>query len=496
MHFLGYDVGSSSVKACLVDGETGRAVVRGAMPETEMKIAAPRPGWAEQDPELWWTSVENVTRDVLTRSRIDPSSIRGLGISYQMHGLVPVDVSGRPVRPAIIWCDGRAVSIGERAFEALGRERCLTHLLSSPGNFTASKLRWVLEEEPSSFARVHKFLLPGDYVALRMTGRFQTTLSGLSEGMLWDFVESRPAGFLLEHYEIPESLLPEMVPTFGEQGRLLRWASERLGLAPDTPVTFRAGDQPANALSLNVLDPGDVAANAGTSGVVYGVTDVVRADPLSRINSFAHVNHEAGAPRLGVLLCINGTGSAYSWLRRLLEPRSSSYAELDAAAEAAPASSMLFYPFGNGPERMLSNRMMGARLERVDFNLHDRGAVVRSVLEGVAHAFRYGLDIMAETGVEPSVLRAGHQNMMRSRVFRETLASLSRVPIELFATDGAEGAARGAALGAGFYRSFAEAFEGLDRQIVVDPGESGGSERARLEDAYANWSSGLASGAS
>lgn len=486
VHFIGYDVGSSSVKACLFDGDTGKAVVRGSMPETEMRIEAPRVGWAEQDPELWWECVETVTRDVLARSSVDPASVRGIGISYQMHGLVTVDASGRPVRPAIIWCDGRAVSIGERAFSALGRERCLTHLLSSPGNFTASKLRWVREEEPESFARVQKFLLPGDYIGLKMTGEPRTTLSGLSEGILWDFLDSRPANYLLEHYGIPEALMPELVPTFGDQGRLTAWAAERLGLALDTPVTFRAGDQPANALSLSVLEPGDVAANAGTSGVVYGVTDVVKADPLSRINSFAHVNHAPETPRLGVLLCINGTGSAYGWLRRLLEP--TSYAALDQAAEKGAVSSMLFYPFGNGAERMLSNRTTGARLEGVDFNLHDRDAVVRAVIEGIAHAFRYGLEIMAETGVRPSVMRTGHQNMMRSRVFRQTLATLGDVPIELYDTDGAEGAARGAAIGAGFYRSFSEAFAGLDRRDVVEPNAD-----SRLEEAYERWSSGLQS---
>jgi xylulokinase len=406
-----------------------------------------------------------------------------------MHGLVLVGAGGEVLRPSIIWCDSRAVEIGNDAFEALGPERCLARLLGSPGNFTASKLRWVQRNEPSIFERVRKFLLPGDYFAFRLTGRAATTLSGLSEAMLWDFTENRVAEFLLRHYDIAPDLVPEIVPTLGDQGRLSAAAARRLGLSPGTPVTYRAGDQPTNALSLNVLEPGEVAATAGTSGVVYGVTDVARPDPRSRVGSFAHVNHSADRARLGVLLCINGAGSANRWLRQSLAREG--YEGLNQLAASVPvgSSGLLFYPFGNGAERMLENRDPGASFRGLRFNDHCEAHLARAVQEGVACAFRYGLEILEEVGLDPTVIRAGLGNMLLSGVFREALSGLSGATLELYRTDGAEGAARGAALGAGFYRSRAEAFQGLEIDSTVRPD----LERAsRYREIYEAWSEGLA----
>ncbi|HSF19164.1 MAG TPA: FGGY family carbohydrate kinase [Vicinamibacteria bacterium] len=485
MYFLGYDLGSSSVKACLLDGESGKVAARASHPQDEMPIEAPRPGWAEQRPESWWDCVKQVTTGLLARSTAAPRDIRAVGISYQMHGLVIVDRDGRCLRPAIIWCDGRAVDIGERAFRILGRDRCLEHLLNSPGNFTASKLRWVKEQEPAIFESIGKVLLPGDYLGWKLTGRFATTMPGLSEGTLWDFRENCPARFLLDHFEIPGELLPDVVPTLGEQGRLTKEAAAHLGLAAGTPVTFRAGDQPTNALALNVFEPGEVAANAGTSGVVYGITDSLQADTLSRVNSFAHVNHERDRIRLGVLLCINGAGSAYRWLRKLYsEP---GYEMMNAEATEA-FSDVRFYPFGNGPERMLENRGPGARFEGIDFNTHDRAHLTRAVLEGVAFSFRYGMRVLGGMGLEATVVRASLANMLKSGVFRETLANVTGVTIELYDTDGAEGAARGAAIGSRHYASFAEALGPLERKGMVEPSSS---SPEKLEEAYARWEQGL-----
>ncbi|HXV62867.1 MAG TPA: FGGY family carbohydrate kinase, partial [Vicinamibacteria bacterium] len=484
-HFLGYDLGSSSVKACLLDGESGRVAARASYPQDEMPIEAPRPGWAEQRPESWWDCVRQATTLLLARSTVTPRDILAVGISYQMHGLVIVDGNGRCLRPAIIWCDGRAVDIGERAFGILGRERCLEHLLNSPGNFTASKLRWVKEREPATFDRIAKVLLPGDYLAWKLTGRFATTVPGLSEGTLWDFRENCPARFLLDHFEIPGALLPDLVPTLGEQGRLTKGAAAELGLASGTPVTFRAGDQPTNALALNVLEPGEVAANAGTSGVVYGITDSLQADTLSRVNSFAHVNHGKDRTRLGVLLCINGAGSAYRWLRKLYsEP---GYDRMNEEATEA-FSDVRFYPFGNGPERMLENRGPGAWFEGIDFNTHGRAHLARAVLEGVAFSFRYGMRVLEGLGLEATVMRASLANMLKSAAFRETLANVTGVTIELYDTDGAEGAARGAAIGAGHYKSFEEALGPLARKGIVVPSRK---SPGRLEEAYARWELGL-----
>jgi xylulokinase len=482
MYFLGYDLGSSSVKACLFDGDTGRAVARSSYPDEEMPIAAPRPGWAEQDPRSWWDAVVRATERLPLASR----NVGGIGISYQMHGLVLVEASGRVLRPSIIWCDSRAVDIGNEAFRALGEERCLVHLLNSPGNFTASKLRWVKLNEPEVFDRIGKILLPGDWLAFRLTGRAATTVPGLSEGIFWDFADGRVADFLLEHYEIGASLLPEIVPTFGEQGKLSPDAATALGLAPWIPVTFRAGDQPVNALALNALEPGEIAATAGTSGVVYGVTDVVRADPRSRVGSFAHVNHEKDRVRLGVLLCINGTGSANRWLRQCLGRKG--YGLLNRAAATIPvgADGLRFYPFGNGAERMLENADPGATLRGLRFNTHGEAHVARAVQEGIAFSFRYGIEILEEIGLRPKLLRAGSGNLFLSPVFREALAGVTGLPIELYATDGAEGAARGAALGAAFYRSPSEAFRGLTHEATIEP------DRALpYREAYEIWAEGL-----
>jgi xylulokinase len=484
MYFLGYDLGSSSVKASILNGETGVAVAKSAYPDDELAIEAKQPGWAEQHPDRWWESVEGATERVLGDAGIDPGKIQAIGISYQMHGLVVVDASGSVLRPSIIWCDSRAVDIGRRAYEALGRERCLRTLLSSPGNFTASKLAWVREAEPELFARVHRAMLPGDWLAYALTGRIATTLSGLSEAMLWDFERHELAAFVLDHYGIPRSMVPEMVPTFGEQGGVSAEAARSLGLVEGTPVTYRSGDQPNNALALGVLEPGEIAATAGTSGVVYGVSDSVRADPESRVNSFAHVNHSKGKARLGVLLCVNGAGSSNRWLKQMFQEPS--YGQLNQRATEAPVGceGLRVHPFGNGAERMLGDRDLGASLTGLAFNTHDRRHLARAVLEGVAFAFRYGMDILAELGVRASVLRAGRTNMFLSPVFREALVETSGVGLELYDTDGADGAARGAAIGASYYASPAEALERLTllERVVPDRGRE-----TQYRDAYQDW---------
>lgn len=487
MHFLGYDLGSSSIKACLFDADLGRGIARSAFPEREMSIDAPRAGWAEQHPGAWWNAVKAATERVVADAGVDPADIGGIGISYQMHGLVIVDERGEALRPAIIWCDSRAVDLGEQAFDTLGHERCLDALLNSPGNFTASKLAWVRENEPEIFERVHKFMLPGDWLAWRLTDRMATTISGLSEGILWDFSANSVARFVLDHYGIPDSLVPDVVPTFGEQGRLSDVAASELGLSAGTPVVYRAGDQPNNALSLSVLEPGEIAATAGTSGVVYGVTDEINADRRSRVNSFAHVNHTAERTRLGILLCINGAGSSNRWLAETL---STGYDEMNKNAARVPvgAGGLLVLPFGNGAERMLDNRDPGASVLGVSFNIHRGEHLARAVQEGVAFSFRYGMDILGELGMGPTVIRAGRANMFSSALFTDALTGATGVSVELYRTDGAEGAARGAAVGAGQF-SLTEAFRGLEREATIEPDRA---RRAEYEDAYGRWSSELA----
>jgi xylulokinase len=486
MYLLGYDVGSSSVKASLINAESGRAVASAFYPKKEMKISAPKAGWAEQDPEQWWSNLILATSDVLQSAEIDPSSISAIGIAYQMHGLVLVDKDHQLLRSSIIWCDSRAVSHGDHAMKTLGEEQCLSHLLNSPGNFTASKLSWVIMNEPELYEKAYKFMLPGDYIAMKLTGEINTTISGLSEGIMWDFQENSLADFLLEYYGIHEHLVPDMVPTFAEQGRLSAQAADELGLVPGIQIAYRAGDQPNNAFSLNVLNPGEIAATAGTSGVVYGVSDEVKYDPLSRVNTFAHVNHSPELNRLGVLLCINGTGIQYSWLKHNMAQREMNYPALNDLAREAPIGSegLLMLPFGNGAERMLGNKNVGATVKNINFNIHGGPHLARAAQEGVVFSMQYGMEIMKEIGIHPSVIRAGLANMFLSPIFRDTLAEISGSTIELYDTDGSVGAANGAGVGSGTYGSFREAFENLTKRMVIEPT---GQNQDQYREAYGKW---------
>ncbi len=490
MYTLGFDIGSSSVKVSILNAESGKLEASAFSPKAEMPITAVKAGWAEQDPNMWWENLKIATAEVLSTSRIKSEQIVAIGISYQMHGLVIVDKNKQVLRPSIIWCDSRAVEIGRDAFNAIGAEKCLSSLMNSPGNFTASKLRWVKMNEPKIFEKVDKFMLPGDYIAMRLTGDAVTTESGLSEGILWDFKANSPAQFLLDHYGISKDMIPPIVPTFGEQGRLTESAAKEFGLAKGTPVSYRAGDQPNNALSLNVMEPGEIAATAGTSGVVYGVCDSLKYDPPSRVNSFAHVNYKKDARRIGVLLCINGCGISNSWMRRVTGQESMKYSKLDEMAMSTPvgADGLIYLPFGNGAERMLENRDTGAQLMNVQYNIHTPSHLMRAVHEGIAFAFNYGINIMHEMDMKPKVMRAGQANLFLGPIFRETLAQVAGVTIELYNTDGSQGAARGAGFGAKLYKTREEMFKGLERLEVIEPKSANTNKYTEL---YKRWVSAL-----
>lgn len=490
MYLLGFDIGSSSVKVSLVNARTSATVGTVSLPETEMDIMAPQPGWAEQDPGIWWKNCCLATQKLLAQSTVAPADIAAIGISYQMHGLVAVGADSKPVRPSIIWCDSRAVETGNRAFQDLGEAFCLEHYLNSPGNFTASKLKWVKENEPEVFSNIHKIMLPGDYIAYRMTGEACTTVSGLSEGILWDFKENRPAQHLLDHYGLAENLLSDIVPTFGQQGKLTATAAAELGLSAGTPVTYRAGDQPNNALSLNVLKPGEVAATGGTSGVVYGVVDRLVFDSENRVNSFAHVNHTAEKPRIGVLLCINGAGIQYSWVRRQMAGDGISYPDMERMAAEVPAGSdgLRIIPFGNGAERMLSNQNMGAQVLNLHFNRHGKAHFYRAALEGVAFSFVYGMKVLQELGLNVSVLRVGNDNLFQSAIFSSTISNLLGCRIELLRTTGATGAAIAAGVGIGAWGEASEGLGALEKAGVYEP-EQGMS--GPFGEMYADWAARL-----
>lgn len=471
MCLLGCDVGSSSVKVSVVDKETGLIIGSDFYPKEEAPIKASRPGWAEQNPEDWWSYLKIAMRGALEKANVWGKDVKAIGISYQMHGLVIVDKKLQVLRPSLIWCDSRAVTYGDLAFKNIGEKFCLSHLLNSPGNFTASKLAWVKEYEPEIFKSIYKIMLPGDYIAMRLTGSPVTTVSGLSEGVFWDFQENKVSDELMSYYGFDNSLIPEIRPTFGLQGEVMASVASELGLKKGTPVTYRAGDQPNNALSLNVLNPGEIASTGGTSGVVYGVNDKVNYDPYSRVNTFAHVNHDVKDPRLGVLLCINGVGILNSWIKRNVASECTSYPALNELAATVPIGcrGLSVLPFGNGAERMLRNRQVDCSIHGLNFNIHTKAHVARAAQEGIVYSFKYGMDIMNEMGIDIRIIRAGKANMFLSPIFCEALACVTGSVIELYDTNGAAGAAKGAGIGAGIYKTPEEAFSSLKKVEVIEP---------------------------
>ena len=489
-YLLGYDIGTSSVKASLVDAETGKTVASAQYPDSEAPILSKQAGWAEQEPEMWWEELKAATQRVAEKAEGSLADVKAIGISYQMHGLVCVDSEGKALRPSIIWCDGRAVPYGNKAFETIGGAKCLDHLLNSPGNFTAAKLAWVKENEPEVYAKIHKVMLPGDYIAMRLSGGdIKTTISGLSEGMFWDFKNNEVSKDIMNFFGFSEDIIADIVPTFSIQSRVCEETARELSLPAGTPIAYRGGDQPNNALSLNVMKPGEIAATGGTSGVVYGVLGEVNYDSLSRVNTFAHVNHNQPDTRLGVLLCINGTGILNAWMKRTVAPEGISYGEMNDLAESVPvgAEGLTVIPFGNGAERVLQNNNPGASVHGINFNIHTKAHILRAAQEGIAFSFAYGMEIMRQMGMEITTIKAGHANLFLSPLFRRTLAAVTGASIELYETDGSVGAAYGAGIGAGIYQDSDDAFKTLKHISTEKPVED---TTAYLE-AYKRWKEAL-----
>ena len=483
MLLLGIDIGTSSIKVSVVDAQTQQTILSTSFPETESEIISKQPGWAEQSPDLWWEHTQKAILKANATGKFNPKDIGAIGISYQMHGLVCVDKAGKVLRDSIIWCDSRAVQIGNKAFDEIGPSKCLQHLLNSPGNFTASKLAWVKENERKLYDEIDKIMLPGDYIAMQFTGKATTSISSLSEGVFWDFVNNELSKDVFEYFGFPTSFIPPINNVFSEHGRLEKSIASALSLTPGIPVAYKAGDQPNNALSLNVLEAGEVAATAGTSGVIYGVSDELTFDPLSRINSFAHVNHTASQKRIGVLLCINGTGILNRWIKNTTA--ASSYRQMNVeASKIKPGSDNLFlFPFGNGAERMLENKITGARINNLDLNIHTNSHLYRAAQESIAFAFRYGLDIMKENNMNPSIIRAGKANMFLSDVFSNTFVNTLNIPVELYNCDGSVGAAIGAGIGAGIYANPKEAFSNSKALLTIEPDQSS----LTYDELYEKW---------
>ena len=486
MLLLGLDLGTSSIKASVVDGSTGKLVVSAQFPDTENTISSPQVGWAEQAPEMWWNCIQQAILRCNATKKYNPKDIQAIGIAYQMHGLVIVDRDLRVLRPSIIWCDSRAVEIGNKAFGAIGAEQCLSHLLNSPGNFTASKLAWVKENEPRIYGSVYKIMLPGDFISMKLTGEITTSNSALSEGILWDFQTNSVSEDVMKYYGFPSNILPNIRPVFSNHGGLSSSIADLLGLKSGVPVTYKAGDQPNNALSLNVLEPGEFAATAGTSGVIYSVSDKVSYDPKSRVNTFAHVNHQMNNEnRLGTLLCINGTGILNRWVRDNIAGGMNYKTMNELASKITEgADGLKVLPFGNGAERVLENKTINSTFQGINFNVHTNAHIIRAAQEGIAFSLKYGMDIMAENGISPSVIRAGKSNMFLSDVFSQTLVNVTGVNVELYDTDGAKGAALGAGIGNQFFSNPKEAFLNMEKNGFIEPDAS---KSAIYGELYGDW---------
>ena len=483
MYYLGLDIGSSSIKVAVVEAKTGKSIGVLHEPSNEMEILSLHDDWAEQNPEMWWKYVCKGIRRMVEETHIDATKISSIGISYQMHGLVIVDKLGHTLRNAIIWCDSRAVEIGNNAYKDLGKKRCNTHLLNSPGNFTASKLKWVKENEPEIYAKIYKFMLPGDYIAYRLTGEINTTKTGLTEGILWDYKQESVANWLLNYYDISRNLVPEIVENFTRQGVICKKAHEDTGLPTGIPITYRAGDQPNNALSLNVFHHGEVAATGGTSGVIYSVSNRLKSNESSRINHFAHVNYTEEQPLVGKLLCINGAGIQYRWLRN--HSVENSYENMNRKASKIPIGSegVSVIPFGNGAERMLNNKNIGTHFCNLNLNRHSHGHLYRAALEGIAFSFVYGMEILKNDEAAIDVIRAGNDNLFRSEIFSNTVASLIGQEIEIYNTTGAIGAARAAGLIHSDFKQFGHEISKNDHVMTYLPLKN----VAAYQQAYANW---------
>lgn len=483
MLLLGIDVGTSSIKVSVVDAQTQQTIASANYPEAEAEIIALKSGWAEQSPLSWWLFFQEALKKAHATKAYDTQDIAAVGIAYQMHGLVMVDKNQNVLRDSIIWCDSRAVPYGDAAFEAIGKAKCLSHLLNSPGNFTAAKLAWVKENEPQIYEKIDKVMLPGDYIGMMLTGEITTSISSLSEGIFWDFKQNKLSRDVINYFGFDDRSIPIIKDVFSEHGYVTEPVASLLNLKPGIPVSYKAGDQPNNALSLNVLEPGEVAATAGTSGVIYGVSDQLASDRQSRVNSFAHVNYAADQTRIGVLLCINGTGILNKWIKNIAASNAS-YAALneDASSINVGSDDLYIIPFGNGAERMLNNKIVGTHLHNIDLNKHTTAHLYRAGQEGIACAFRYGLDIMRENKIYPSVIRAGKANMFLSSVFTEAFVNVTNTPVELYNCDGSAGAALGAGIGARIFSNAKEAFANMKKLQTLEP-----DGKHAYEEHYQRW---------
>ena len=465
---VGLDIGTTGVKAIAV-GPTGEIVARA---ERGYALSTPRPGWSEQDPEDWWTATRAAIAD------LGPLEIAGIGLSGQMHGLVALDTAGQVIRPAILWNDQRTAAECAEIEERIGLDR----LISLTGNraltgFTAPKLLWLRRHEPESYGRIARIMLPKDYDRLRLTGEWATDVADASGTLLLDVARRCWSPEVLDALELDPAILPPLLESPEVSGTTIACN----GVSAGIPVAAGAGDCAAAALGVGIDRPGPLSIVMGTSGVVFAALPAFASDPQARVHAFCHaVPGQWHA--MGVMLSAAGS---LQWLRDRLAPETS-FADLVAEAEAwAPGvDGLLFAPYLAGERTPHADPSARAAFTGLELR-HDRGALVRAVLEGVAFGLRDSLELVRELGGPSDRARASGGGARG--VWLRIVASVLGLPIELTAVE--EGSAYGAALLGGVAgRVFADVPEAVDRCVrvstTIDPDPAW---QAAYEETYARF---------
>ncbi len=461
-YWLGVDIGTGGSRALLVDAE-GHVAAGVTAAHEDIQMAHPL--WAEQRPENWWDAAVEAIQGVLAKAGVRGEDVAGVGLSGQMHGLVLLDSENRVIRPALIWCDQRCQEQVDWINATAGAEMVLKQTANPVlTGFTAPKLIWVRDNDPSSYERTRQVLLPKDYIRFCLTGEFAGDVSDASGTALFDVVHRRWAEPLIEKLGIDRSVLPRVVESSELTGVISEEAASKTGLAAGTPVVGGAGDQAASAVGNGIVDSGLVSCTIGTSGVVFSHLDEAGFDPRGRVHTFCH----AVPGKWHVMGVTQGAGLSLQWFRNQLgadavheagEKGIDSYDVLMEEAATAPVASegLFWLPY-----------LMGERTPHLDALArggwvgltakHTRAHLIRSVIEGVSYSLKDCLEIVESLGVDVKVVRASGGGA-RSPFWRSVLAGVFDRPIATLETQ--EGSAYGAALlgmvGNGHFGSVTEA---------------------------------------
>lgn len=464
-YLLGIDIGTSGTKTVLFD-EAGNTI---ASALGEYPLYQPNVGWAEQDPEDWWKATFSTIKAVLGKSGVNPSDVKGVGLSGQMHGAVLLDKDNQVLRKAIIWCDQRSSAECDQITSIIGKER-LIEITANPAltGFTASKVMWVKNNEPEIFEKVKKILLPKDYIRFKLTGEFATEVSDASGMQFMDIPKRKWSSEVLDKLGIDKGLLGDVYESQEVSGKVHKAAAELTGLKEGTPVVGGAGDQAAGAVGNGIVRPGVISSTIGTSGVVFAFSENVSIDPKGRVHTFCHA-----VPNTWHIMGVTqGAGLSLKWFRDnfcIEEKRTAElmgidpYVLMDQEADRVEAgcSGLIYLPY-----------MMGERTPHLDPNAkgvffglsakHEKQDMLRAVMEGVVYSLKDCLEIIKEMGVDVSEVRASGGGG-KSKLWRQMQSDVFGT--EITTINSSEGGALGVALlagvGTGVYSSVPEACDAI-----------------------------------